>query len=58
MVEKNLKFDFGTFSITERKTWKYSSHISAIEEDLRAEKDKEEADGIAKAIITESLRYQ
>ena len=58
MEDKNLKFEFGTFSITERKTWTYSEKIDVMEIGMKKLKKMEEETGVATATVTESLRYQ
>lgn len=58
MVDKNLKFEFATFSLMERKNWTYSSEVEDREKQLKEVKKTEEENGIAKVIVTESIRCQ
>lgn len=44
---EQVKSDFGTFSITKRKVWKYSNDTKTIEEGLKRIKKIEEEDGTA-----------
>src|SRR3990167_1683930 len=68
-----VKSDFGTFSITERKSWTYSPKVAKQEKEVKSRYDtlilplenevkelkkKEEESGVAKAKISSSLRYQ
>lgn len=49
-TRKTLKFDFGTFSVQERTTYKYSDKIKEAQA-------KEQKDGTAKKTTTKSLRF-
>ena len=55
---KQVKNDLGTFSVVERKTWKYSDVVKTQETEIKELKKKEEESGEAKSTISESLRFQ
>lgn len=55
---KQVKNDLGTFSVVERKTWKYSDNVKIAEDATKAIKKTEEEDGTAKSTVSESLRFQ
>lgn len=68
---KQVKNPLGTFSIMERKSWTYSETVKSQEEQLATQiaelnktagikelKTKEEESGVAKAEVSESLRFQ
>jgi len=44
---EQVKSDFGTFSITKRKSWKYSENVKMAEDAVKAQKSLEEKEGIA-----------
>ena len=48
----------GTFSMQERKTWKYSPSVEKEEAKVKELKKEEEADGTAQAKVARSLRFQ
>ena len=48
----------GTFSMQERKTWKYSPVVEKEEAKVKEMKKEEEADGTAQAKVARSLRFQ
>lgn len=58
LADKSIRFEFGTFSITERKTWEYTEMLMEKEKELKESKKAEELAGIAKVTVTESVRYQ
>lgn len=45
-----IETDDGTFSIVERPKWRYSVETRALDEDIKARKKREEADGTATRI--------
>lgn len=52
-----VKSSFGTFSITKRRSYKYSDRVRGIEDGLKTAKAQEEADGTAEVVEKESLAY-
>lgn len=56
-VEKQ-QFDYGTFSVTERKKWTYPALILKAEEKLEARKLQSQKDGKATVEITKSLMFR
>ena len=55
---KQMKNEFGTFSVVERKNWKYSNIVKLLEEDVKSTKHAEEENGKAVFSVSESLRFQ
>ncbi|MCP4761483.1 MAG: hypothetical protein GY870_06855 [archaeon] len=53
-----LKADFGTFSLVERKTWKYTEVIKDKAKDLAQAKKLEEESGLAKATVSKSIMFR
>lgn len=49
--------DKGRFNIYPIKNWKFSKKVVALEEEVETLKEKEKESGVAKATITESLRF-
>ena len=43
----SVKSDFGTFSLTKRKTWKYTDEVLKLSDVVKQQKEKEETEGIA-----------
>lgn len=52
------KVEFGTFSLVERKSWKYSEIVKEKEAELKVVKKEEEEKGVAEQSISKSLRFQ
>jgi len=42
-----VKTEFGTFSITKRKTWTYSGDVTELEDKVKIQKKEEEEKGVA-----------
>jgi len=60
MIEKGQKkaeMEYGSFSISKRKTWSYPDYIIEAEADLKGMKAKAEETEEATASETESLRF-
>ena len=55
---QQMKNEFGTFSIMERRSWRYSKGVKIQEEIVKKLKKQEEESGKAKATTSESLRFQ
>lgn len=53
-----METDLGTFSLTRTRKWRYSKKLTAQEEKLEIARVDEQEKGIAKATITESIRFQ
>ena len=65
LAKENLatyQTEFGTFSVTTRKTWKYSEKFEEMESTykamLKAAQTTEQEKGIAKAEVVEGLTYR
>lgn len=56
-VEKQ-KFEYGSFTVTERKSWKYSDDVKEKELTFKEAKKKEEEDGIATCEIKKGLLFR
>lgn len=54
---KTIKTDFGTFSIVERKTYRYSDDIKHRESEIKEMKKQEEENGKAESSISFSMRF-
>lgn len=52
------KSEVGTFSLVERKTWKYSDAVKTKEQEVKELKKEEESIGIANSSSSFSLRFQ
>lgn len=52
-----VQSDYGSFTVSSRKTWTYSDTVTALAEKLKITKSKEEVKGIAKATINEYLLF-
>ena len=55
--EKRVESDFGIFSVTTRRNWKFTHAVTAIEEEVDRMKEEEIATGKAKATETKSVRF-
>lgn len=53
-----VKTEFGSFIITNRKSWTYSDAVKEAEAKVKELKAKEEANGTAKAEEKESLMFK
>lgn len=53
-----VESDFGSFTICEKKSWKYSEKIKSLEDKVKIAKDKEQRKGIAEASITNYLLFK
>lgn len=51
-------FPYGTFSLTERKTWKYTEAIEKLSETLKTAKKSQEESGEANFEIKKSLTFR
>ncbi len=49
---------FGSFTVAQKTTWKYTDAIEKIEERLKIAKIKEQDRGVAKAVKSEYLVYK
>ncbi len=56
-IEK-MESDIGTFSIVRISSWKYSKKVVEQEEKLKIAKVREQEKGIAKASVSETIRFQ
>lgn len=56
-VEKQ-KFEYGSFSITERKTWKYTDDVKQKETEFKEAKKSEEESGTATCEIKKGLLFR
>lgn len=54
--EKNKSFDFGTFSVSKRKSYVYSDEFKALQSELKTAKKYEEDN--QEPTITESLMFR
>ena len=55
---EKIESDFGNFTIVSKNTYSYSSKVNEAETKLKTLKKKEEADGTAKAKVTEFLYFR
>ena len=55
---EKVESDFGNFTIASKTTFAYSSKVVEAETKLKTLKKKEEADGTAKAKVTEFLYFR
>lgn len=53
-----VESDFGSFTVCEKKNWKYSGKVKSMEDKVKIAKDKEQKKGIAKVSITEYLLFK
>ena len=51
-------FDFGSLSVSSRKTYKYSDAITKMEEKIKIKKDDEVKQGIAEVKVTEFITFR
>lgn len=51
-------FDFGSISVSSRKTYKYSDAITKLEEKIKIKKDNEVKQGIAETKVTEFITFR
>jgi len=51
-------FDFGTFTQSERKTWKYTEQVETLNQKLKETKKKEEESGVATFETKKSLLFR
>ena len=61
MIEQQadtIKADFGTFSLTKRKTWKYSDTVEKLNEQVKTQKKLEEENGTATFEENQSLMFR
>lgn len=54
--EKNQKFDFGTFSLVERKKYTYSEELASMQSELKEAKRAEEENQKPEIVTTLSYR--
>jgi len=61
LATKNLKRleqeGVGTFSLSERRSWSYSSGVDTLRKNLKAAEKEEQDQGVAEYSITEYLRF-
>ena len=53
-----MKADFGTFSLVERKTWKYTDVIKDKTKDLAQAKKLEEENGLAEHTTSKTIMFR
>lgn len=56
--EKKVEAEFGLFSITSRRTYKYSDAVAKAEEKVDKLKEKEMAEGVATFTESKSVRFE
>lgn len=54
--EKNIKKEFGTFSIAERKKYTYSEKV--VELEIKLKETKKEEEGNQEPIVTQTLMFR
>ena len=47
--DSKIDMEYGTFTLSSRKVWKYSDETTDLEDELKAKKKKEEQLGVAEA---------
>jgi len=55
--EKTMPTTFGNFTITQLKTWTYTSKVAELEEEFKAQKASEQSTGDATFEEKPSLRF-
>ena len=55
---KKVISPFGTFSVGERKTWKYTDDVAMAKEEMQAIMEEEEKNGKATVSVATFIRYQ
>ncbi len=55
--EKKEVTDWGTFTVVPLTKWEYTPAVKALEDKVKIAKDKEQKKGLAKAVVSESLRF-
>ncbi len=55
--EKRIESDFGKFSVTTKKTWKYSEIVNDMAAKLKIQQDNEVATGKATFTESRSVRF-
>lgn len=48
---------FGTFSVEQRKSWKYSEKLESLKMSIKVSEKKEQENGTAKAETTEYMKF-
>lgn len=56
--EKKVEAPFGLFSITGRKTWKFSPAVKVAQEEVDKLMEKEMAEGVATFTESKSVRFE
>lgn len=55
---EKVESDWGSFTICEKKSWKYSDKIKSLEDKVKIAKDKEQKKGIAEMSTSEYLLFK
>jgi hypothetical protein len=55
---EKVNSEFGSFTICNKTSWKYSESIKSLENKVKIAKDKEQKKGIAKVTISEYLLFK
>lgn len=53
--DSKIDMEYGTFTLSSRKVWRYSDETTELEEEVKAKKKQEEQLGIAEAIAGSSF---
>lgn len=55
--EQKKETDFGSFTLNARKQWVYTDKVKKMEEKVLIAKDKEQKQGVAKALTSEYVTF-